>query len=162
MTQQTKIDAEKVIDENGMNEYTINVMVSNTIQPRQYEAAKRDVFISKKLRIRASATMAEEHAAIENETRRMAAMAEAEAARIVAKFAEDQNLPELVQSLWKRYTLNWIDQAKIMFGFSVTKQIPTREALPAKGLHGAAYVLKDTGEILKWTGKWESAAPAQG
>jgi Holliday junction resolvase RusA-like endonuclease len=79
----------KVLDDTGFNELTISVSANNKVNLGNYESADRTVFLEKKLRLAADATMQEEHAIFENETRRLQSLADCELARITAVFCNE-------------------------------------------------------------------------
>ena len=149
----------KLLDD-GWNEITVSVACSNKVQPRQYEAAERNVYLTKKFRLAADATMEEEQRVLEQEIRRLNTMAEAESALIVAKFLRDQQTEEAYVKIWQKYAINWLDNCKLAFGMRVEKRVANKAALPAKATAGVHYVVMDTGEILigKADGTYTDAA----
>lgn len=139
---------ERMLLDNGWNEITVSVACSNKVQPRQYEAAERNVYLTKKFRLAADATMEEEQRVLEQEIRRLNTMAEAESALIVAKFLRDQQTEDAYIKIWQKYAINWLDNCKLAFGMRVEKRAASKDRLPAKATNGVHYIVEETGEVL--------------
>ena len=151
----------KVLDDTGFNELTISVSANNKVNLGNYESADRTVFLTKKLRLAADATMQEEHAIFENETRRLQAVADCELARITAVFCNELDAQThrdkvgIFTKVHKAFSI----KARLAFGIEVKEIVETRDNLPAKGAKGVVYIVKGAGEELEWNGK-AYAAPA--
>ena len=145
----------KVLDNTGFNELTISVSTNNKVNLGPYESADRSVFLTKKLRLAADATMQEEHAIYENETRRLQAIADCELARITAVFCNEldpqahRDKVGIFTKVHKAFSV----KARLAFGIEVKEIVETRANLPAKGVKGVTYIIKDTGEEVQFDGK---------
>lgn len=145
----------KVMDDTGFNELTISVSANNKVNLGNYESADRTVFLTKKLRMAADATMQEEHAIFENETRRLQSLADCELARITAMFCNELD-PQVHRekiSIFTKVHKAFSIKARLAFGIEVKEIVETRDNLPAKGAKGVVYIVKGTGEELGWNGK---------
>lgn len=145
----------KVLDDTGFNELTISVSANNKVNLGNYESADRTVFLTKKLRLTADATMQEEHAIFENETRRLQSLADCELARITAVFCNelDAQTHRDKVDIFARAHKAFAIKAKLAFGIEVKEVVETRTNLPAKGVKGVIYIIKDTGEEVQFDGK---------
>ena len=152
----------KVLDNTGFNELTISVSANNKVNLGSYESADRSVFLTKKLRLAADATMQEEHAIFENETRRLQSLADCELARITAMFCNELDAQThrdkvgIFTKVHKAFSI----KARLAFGIEVKEIVETRANLPAKGVKGVVYVIKDTGEEVQFNGKAYAPATA--
>ena len=150
----------KVLDDTGFNELTISVSANNKVNLGAYESADRSVFLTKKLRLVADATMQEEHAIFENETRRLQSLADCELARITAVFCNELDAQThrdkvgIFTKVHKAFSI----KARLAFGIEVKETFENRASLPAKGIKGVTYILKDTGEMLGWVGNTYASA----
>lgn len=145
------------IDGEGWNEVTISVSANNKINMGNYESADRTVFISKKIRMDAAISMQNEHTLIEQEIRRLNSVAETENARIIALFCHecDPKMHADKIGIFTKVHKTFLKKAKIAFGLEVIEEVAT---LPAKGEKGITYIVKETGEMKRWTGTTFEAA----
>ena len=155
------------IDETGWNEVTISVSANNKINIGNYESADRSVFLTKKMRLAADISLADEHAIFEQETRRLQALCETENARIVAMFCNDldQKAHSDKVGIFSKVHRMFLLRTKVAFGIEVIEQVANAEALPkAGGIPGVIYHIVDINKQLKWVNKaWAeitSAPPA--
>lgn len=119
----------------------ISVSANNKVNCGNYESADRSVFYTKDIAIEGEATEAEIAEIIQESTRGLQAMAEAENARIIALFLSENSANEglkgavgLFNKVFQKFSL----MAQAAFGLAPEVAC---EALPVRGLAGVTYLV---------------------